>query len=54
MFIDNPRDNSTKHAVDKSNAISLVNIHAVEQELHQQKKENKTKVFDKNKKSPFK
>jgi len=26
MFIDNPRDNSTKHAVDKSKAISVVQI----------------------------
>jgi len=47
MFIDNPRDNSTKHAVDKSNAISVVQIHEVEQELHQQNKDIKTTVFDK-------
>lgn len=47
MFIDNPRDNSTKHAVDKSNAISVVQIHEVEQELHQQNKEIKATVFDK-------
>lgn len=47
MFIDNPRDNSTKHAVDKSNAISVVQIHEVEQELHQQNKQIKATVFDK-------
>jgi len=47
MFIDNPRDNSTKHAVDKSNAISVVQIHEVEQNLHQQNKEIKATVFDK-------
>ncbi|MBL0709855.1 MAG: U32 family peptidase, partial [Colwellia sp.] len=47
MFIDNPRDNSTKHAVDKSNAISVVQIHDVEQNLHQQNKEIKATVFDK-------
>ena len=47
MFIDNPRDNSTKHAVDKSKAISVVQIHEVEQELHQQNKEIKATVFDK-------
>ncbi|MCW8833447.1 MAG: U32 family peptidase [Colwellia sp.] len=47
MFIDNPRDNSTKHAVDKSNAISVVQIHEVEQNLHQQNKEIKATVHDK-------
>tara|TARA_R110001583_G_scaffold39399_7_gene126270 strand:+ start:1267 stop:3591 length:2325 start_codon:yes stop_codon:yes gene_type:complete len=47
MFIDNPRDNSTKHALDKSNAISVVQIHEVEQELHQQNKQIKATVFDK-------
>ena len=47
MFIDNPRDNSTKHAIDKNNAISVVQIHEVEQELHQQNKEIKSTVFDK-------
>ena len=47
MFIDNPRDNSTKHALDKNNAISVVQIHNVEQELHQQNKEIKANVFDK-------
>jgi len=47
MFIDNPRDNSTKHAVDKNQAISIVQIHEVEQELHQQNKAIKATVFDK-------
>lgn len=47
MFIDNPRDNSTKHAVDNSNAISVVQIHEVEQNLHQQNKEIKATVQDK-------
>jgi len=47
MFIDNPRDNSTKHAVDKNQAISVVQIHEVEQELHQQNKAIKATVFDK-------
>ncbi|MBL4941441.1 MAG: U32 family peptidase [Colwellia sp.] len=52
MFIDNPRDNSTKHAVDKltlknEQAISVVQIHEVEQNLHQQNKEIKATVFDK-------
>lgn len=47
MFIDNPRDNSTKHAVAKSNAISVVQIHQVEQKLHQQNKAIKATVFDK-------
>lgn len=47
MFIDNPRDNSTKHAIDKSNAISVVQIHNVEQELHQQNKQIKATVYDK-------
>ena len=47
MFIDNPRDNSTKHAVDKNNAISVVQIHEVEQTLHQQNKDIKATVYDK-------
>jgi putative protease len=47
MFIDNPRDNSTKHALDKSHAISVVQIHEVEQNLHQQNKEIKATVLDK-------
>jgi len=47
MFIDNPRDNSTKHAVAKNNAISVVQIHDAKQELHQQNKQINATVFDK-------
>jgi putative protease len=47
MFIDNPRDNSTKHAIENKNAISVVQIHDAEQELHQQNKQIKATVFDK-------
>jgi putative protease len=38
MFIDNPRDNSKDHAINKSNAISVVQIFDAKQELHQEKK----------------
>jgi putative protease len=37
MFIENPRDNSKYHAVDQSNAISVVQIHEVEQKLSHEK-----------------
>ncbi len=37
MFIDNPRDNSINYAVDKSNAISIVQIQDVKAELYQGK-----------------
>ncbi|MFT5806743.1 MAG: putative protease [Moritella dasanensis] len=37
MFIDNPRDNSVHHAVDSSDAISVVQIHDVKQELYTDK-----------------
>ena len=37
MFIENPRDNSTYHAVDSSNAISVVQIHEVEDKLSHEK-----------------
>jgi putative protease len=37
MFIENPRDNSKYHAIDKSNAISVVQIHEVEQNLSDEK-----------------
>jgi putative protease len=47
MFIDNPRDNSTKHAVAKKNAISVVQIHDVKQDLHQANKEINANVSDK-------
>jgi len=38
MFIDNPRDNSKFHAIEQSNAISVVQIQEVEQTLYDQKK----------------
>ena len=47
MFIENPRDNSKYHAIDKSNAISVVQIHEVEQNLSAEKEEINTSVFDK-------
>ncbi len=47
MFIENPRDNSKYHAVDKSNAISVVQIHEVEEKLSNEKEEINTSVFDK-------
>jgi len=34
MFIDNPRDNSVNHAIDKSNAISVVQIQDVKADLY--------------------
>ncbi|MFT4520194.1 MAG: putative protease [Halioglobus sp.] len=37
MFIDNPRDHSFTHANEKSNAISIVQIQEVQQELSQEK-----------------
>ncbi len=39
MFIDNPRDHSVKHAIDKNNAISVVQIQEVRQELRADKNE---------------
>jgi putative protease len=39
MFIDNPRDHSPIHAVEKSKAISVVQIQEVKQELHAQRNE---------------
>ncbi len=47
MFIENPRDNSKYHAIDKSNAISVVQIHDVEQSLNDEKEEIHADVFDK-------
>ncbi|GAC33112.1 peptidase U32 family protein [Paraglaciecola polaris] len=47
MFIENPRDNSKNHAIEASNAISVVQIHRVEQNLHQQKEQISTSVFEK-------
>ncbi|MEH6627268.1 MAG: peptidase U32 family protein [Motiliproteus sp.] len=37
MFIDNPRDHSVQHAVEKNNAISVVQLQEVRQELHAQR-----------------
>lgn len=37
MFIDNPRDNSVNYAVDQSNAIDVVQIQEVKQELYTDK-----------------
>jgi putative protease len=47
MFIENPRDNSKYHAIDKNNAISVVQIHEVEQSLSHEKEQINTSVFDK-------
>lgn len=52
MFIDNPRDNSKNHAVeklssDKSQEISIVQIHDVEQNLSDEKSAMQASVFDK-------
>jgi len=47
MFIENPRDNSKYHAVDKSNAISVVQIQEVEQELNDEKQLINASVDDK-------
>ena len=37
MFIDNPRDHSVKHAIDKNNAQSTVQIQQVSEQLHSEK-----------------
>jgi len=47
MFIENPRDNSKNHAIDKSNAISVVQIHEVEESLSQEKSQITATVNDK-------
>lgn len=47
MFIENPRDNSKYHAIDQSNAISVVQIHEVEQSLSNEKEEINATVADK-------
>ncbi|KGJ91778.1 peptidase U32 family protein [Colwellia psychrerythraea] len=47
MFIENPRDNSKYHAIDKSNAISVVQIQDVEQNLNDEKEAIHADVFDK-------
>jgi putative protease len=47
MFIENPRDNSTKHALTAKNAISVVQIHDVKKALQQERDETNATVFDK-------
>lgn len=47
MFIENPRDNSKFHAIDKSNAISVVQIHDVETDLNKEKQKINANVSDK-------
>ena len=47
MFIENPRDNSTKRALDSSNAISVVQIFDVKQSLQKERDEMNATVFDK-------
>ena len=47
MFIENPRDNSKYYALDKSNAISVVQIQDVEQKLSDEKEQIHASVFDK-------
>lgn len=47
MFIENPRDNSTNHAIEKSNAISVVQIFDAKQNLQAQRDLMNTSVFDK-------
>ncbi|ALO34076.1 peptidase U32 [Colwellia sp. MT41] len=47
MFIENPRDNSKYYALDKSNAISVVEIQDVEQKLSDEKEQIHASVFDK-------
>jgi putative protease len=52
MFIDNPRDHSKnyaveKHAIDKGQTISVVQIHDVEKSLSDEKNQMQASVFDK-------
>lgn len=47
MFIDNPRDNSVNHAVEKQNAISVVQIQEVKQNLKAAKNELGASLEDK-------
>jgi putative protease len=47
MFTENPRDNSKYYAVDKSNAISVVQIQEVEQKLNDEKQLINASVDDK-------
>jgi len=47
MFIENPRDNSKYHAIDQSKAISIVQIHEVEENLKEEKDQITASVQDK-------
>jgi putative protease len=47
MFIENPRDNSTQHALAANNAISVVQIHEVKQTLQHERDALNASVFDK-------
>jgi putative protease len=47
MFIENPRDNSKFYAIDKSNAISVVQIQDVETDLNKEKQQINSDVSDK-------
>ncbi len=47
MFIENPRDNSKYHAIDQNNAISVVQIHDVEQDLKNEKDQISATVYNK-------
>ncbi|RTR40060.1 U32 family peptidase [Shewanella canadensis] len=47
MFIDNPRDNSFQHANDKHNAISVVQIQAVQKDLSEEKNVIGARVVEK-------
>ena len=49
MFIENPRDNSKNHAIEQSNAISVVQIHEVEQQLSDDKSQINITVQEKTK-----
>ena len=49
MFIENPRDNSKNHAIDQSNAISVVQIQEVEQNLSDEKTQINISVNEKTK-----
>ena len=47
MFIENPRDNSKYHAIEQSNAISVVEIHDAGQKLQDEKQQINATVDDK-------
>ncbi len=47
MFIENPRDNSKNHAIEAKNAISVVQIHSVEQSLDIEKAQMSASVAEK-------